>query len=97
ESCRQARQQRWVTKALPGLEDIHDLVLMAQLDRATPEDEKLMRRGTVLDQNVGASGVGPDRYRLGYARQIIPAELIEWRETDEEIGDVFHGARRRHS
>ena len=59
ERRRHARQQRWVAKALSGLEDVHHLVLVAQFDRAAPDDEKLRRRGTVLDQNVGARGVRP--------------------------------------
>src|SRR4029077_19850892 len=59
EGCRHAGQQRWVTKALSGFEDVNHLVLVAQFDRTAPDDEKLMRGGTVLDQNVGASGGGP--------------------------------------
>ena len=97
ERRRHARQQRWVAEALSGFEDVHHLILVAQLDRAAADDEKLRRRGAVLDQDVGACGVGPDRYRRGDAPQIVPAKLIEWGETGEEIGDLFHGAHRRAS
>ena len=81
ECRRHARQQRWVAEALSGLEDVHHLILVAELDRAAANDEKLLRRGAVLDQNVGARGVGPDRDRRGDAQQIVPAKLIEWGET----------------
>ena len=78
EGRRHASQQRRVAEALPGLEDVHHLVLVAQLDRAAADDEKLRRRGAVLDQNIGACGVGSYRYRRGDAQQIVPAKLIEW-------------------
>ncbi len=89
ECRRHARQQRRVAEALSGLEDVHHLILVAQLDRAAADDEKLGRRGAVLDQNVGACGVGADRDRRGDAQQIVPAELIEWGERGEETGNLF--------
>jgi hypothetical protein len=48
-------------------------------------------RGDRLDQNVGASGVGPYCHRLGNVQQIVAGKLVEWRETAEKIGDLFHG------
>ena len=54
ECRRHPGQQRWVAEALSRLEDVHHLILVAELDRAAANDEKLLRRGAVLDQNVGA-------------------------------------------
>ena len=45
ERRRHARQQRRVAKALSGLEDVHHLVLVAELDRAVADDEKLTAPG----------------------------------------------------
>ena len=78
-------------EALPGFEDVHYLILVAQLDRAAPDDEKLFRRGAILDQNIGARWVRPDRCRRGDALQIVRCKLIEGGESGEETGDLFHG------
>ena len=83
-----------MAEALPRFEDVHHLVLVAELDRAAANDEKLLRRGAVLDQNVGARRVGPDRYRRGDAREIVPAKLIEWGKKGKEAGSLFGDAYR---
>jgi hypothetical protein len=92
ERRRHARQQRWVAKALSRFEEVHHLVLVAQFDRAAPDDEKSRRRRAILDQNVGACRIGPHRRRCGDTQQIIPGKLIKWGERGEEIGDLFHDA-----
>jgi hypothetical protein len=94
ESRRHARQQGRVAKALSRLEDIHHLVLVTQLDRTLANDEKLGRRRAVLDQNVGASRVGPDRDRCSDMQQFVSGKRIEWGKLSEEIGDLIHGANR---
>ena len=88
-------QQRWMPEAFTRLEDVHHLVLVAELDRAAANDEKLLRRGAVLDKNVGARRVGPDRYRRGDAREIVPAKLVEWGKKGKKAGSLFNGAYRR--
>ena len=95
ECCRHARQQRRVAEALSGFEDVHHLILVAQLDRAAPDDEQLSRWRAVLDQNVGTSGVGPHCYRRRDAHEVVSAKLIEWRERGEEASNLFRSAYRR--
>ena len=77
------------------LEDVHRLDLVAELERAAANDEKLLRRGAVLEQNVGASRVGLERDRRGDAREIVSAKLIEWGKKGEKAGNLFSGVYRR--
>ena len=50
------RQQRRMAEALTGLEDLDDLLLVDQLDRALDDDVQVVRRLTVLDEDVVADG-----------------------------------------
>jgi hypothetical protein len=92
ERGRHPGQQRWVAETLSRLEDVHHFILVAERDRPAANDKKLLSRGAVLDQNVGARRVGPQCYPSGDAREIVPAKLIEWGKTGEKAGNLFGGA-----
>ena len=80
-----------MTEALSRLENVDYLVLVAQLDRASPNNEEPNCWWPILNQNVGAGGKGPYRDRRGEAQQFIPAELIEGGKRGEKAGDFFRG------
>ena len=67
-----ARQQRRVADTFSGLEDVYDLVLMTQLDRAAQDDEELICRRAILNQNVGAGRIGPHRDGRRDMQQFVP-------------------------
>ena len=49
-----------MAEALTGLQDLDDLLLMDQLDRALDDDVQMVRRLAVLDEDVLAEAVPTD-------------------------------------
>ena len=60
ECRRHACQQRRVAEALTGLQDLDDLLLVDELDRALDDDVQVVRRLAVLDEDVVAEAVATD-------------------------------------
>ena len=83
-----------MAEGLSGLEDVHDLVLVAQFNRAFTYDVKLGGRRTVLDQNVSTGEESADPDRRSDMQQFVSGKCIEWGKLGEEIGDLFHGCNR---
>ena len=83
-----------MAEGLSGLEDVHDLVLVAQFNRARSDDKELRCGRAVLDQNVSTGEESAEPDRRCDMQQFVSGKCIEWRELGEEIGNLFHSCNR---
>ena len=81
-------QERRLAEGLARPEQVDDLAVVDELDRALPDDAEVFRRRAVLDQNRGTRlvatllGTGCDRL------QLVRVERVERREPGEEAGGL---------
>ena len=92
-----SRQQRRMPEALSGLEHVHQLALVLQLDRPPCDDVQVPGRLAVLDEDVLAEAVVAHGRACSEGAEVARRERVEGRECRQEPRDLsaFAGVRPR--
>ena len=77
-----------MAEALARAEDVDDLALVDELDRALEDDEQMVRGRPVLEQDaLAAARSAAPRRRAAIAAELGRLEAVERGEAAEEVGD----------